>query len=121
MPDPARPDPDEAPSQAALSAWLDAAQTGSGTPWLPTAHAAIFAGYARDRGFGVSLMEASTAVFTEPPRDTDWEILGADTAGDNWADHRDPARAFALFERKLRRARRDGARLQYKLWIQPGA
>ena len=68
-------------------------------------------------GRGVRLMEASALTLHEPPRDTDWEILGADAPGENWEDHRDPRRAFALFERKLRWARVAGARLQYKLWL----
>ena len=68
-------------------------------------------------GEGVRSMEAAAYSFREPPRDTAWEILGADPAGENWDDHRDPSRAFLLVQRKVERARRDGARLQYKLWL----
>ncbi len=125
MPATAQPDPDHAPSPAALDEWVAAAQTGSGTPWLPRAHAVIFAAHALKRGFGISLMEAASPLFTEPPRDSDWEILGADTPGDNWVDHHDPHQAFALFERKIRKATRDKAQLRYKFWLaqagQPGS
>ncbi|APX22812.1 hypothetical protein Ga0080559_TMP2016 [Salipiger profundus] len=108
--------PDD-PPRATLDAWVRAATTGAGTPWLSTAEAETLARHALMLGRGVRLMEASALTLHEPPRDTDWEILGADAPGENWEDHRDPRRAFALFERKLRWARVAGARLQYKLWL----
>ncbi|MBV2359578.1 hypothetical protein KUH32_07320 [Thalassococcus sp. CAU 1522] len=110
-------DPDDLPSQTALDAWVAAARTGAGTPWLQARHAETLARHAMGRGLGISLMEASTRRFTEPPRDTSWEILGADPPGENWDDHRDPSRAYTLFLAKIRAAQRDGVVLQYKIWL----
>ena len=72
---------------------------------------------ARDRGAGVKLMEAAFALLREPVQEPGWEILGADPAGENWEDHRDPARAYALFSCKLESASRAGAPLCYRLWL----
>ncbi|MCA0846207.1 hypothetical protein [Salipiger thiooxidans] len=112
-----RPAPDDMPTEATLLAWVASAQTGAGTPWLPARHAEALARFALMRGMGVRLMEAAAMILHEPPRDIGWEILGADDPGDNWEDHRDPQRAFALFRHKLALARNEGARLQYKLWL----
>ncbi len=103
-----------------LAAWFDAAHSGAGTPWLSAADADLLVRYALTRGEGVAMMEAAAYTFHEPPREAGWEILGADPAGWNWEEHRDPARACALFRRKLRRAVEDGARLQYKIWLRKG-
>lgn len=110
--------PAPAPSvRPTFDAWLSAGQTGAGTPWLSVRQTESLARYALMRGYGVRLMEAAALTLHEPPRDTDWEILGADAPGTNWDDHRDPARAFRLLADKLALARRAGARLQYKLWL----
>ncbi|MDO6584885.1 hypothetical protein Q4543_05090 [Salipiger sp. 1_MG-2023] len=110
--------PAPAPSpRPTLDAWLSAGQTGAGTPWLSALQAESLARYALMRGYGVRLMEASALTLHEPPRDTDWEILGADAPGSNWEDHHNPACAFRLLVDKLTLARRAGARLQYKLWL----
>ncbi|MCR8549078.1 hypothetical protein M4578_14665 [Salipiger sp. P9] len=108
---------DPAPGEEQLLAWLNAAHRGGGTPWLTRDQAQALARYALTRGEGVRMMEAAAFTMHEPPRDIAWEILGADAPGENWDDHRDPDRAFALFQSKLRLAERDGARLQYKLWL----
>ena len=63
------------------------------------------------------MMEAVAPRFREPPRDVSWEILGVDEEGENWEDHRIPQLAYALFQKKLGWARRDGAVLQYKIWL----
>ncbi|CUH79362.1 hypothetical protein [Tropicibacter naphthalenivorans] len=111
--------PDDAPTPAMLRAWFEAAHTGAGTPFLPPDHADALARYALLRGEGVSMMEAVAPAFRDPPRDVSWEILGDDAPGQNWHDHRDPQRAYALFRQKLDWARRDRARLDYKLWLRP--
>lgn len=108
---------DQAPACATLNAWTRAARTGAGSPWLSPNDAETLARHALARGLGVRLMEASALTLHEPPRDTDWEILGADPLGANWDDHQDPARALRLLVTKLRQARTAGARLQYKLWL----
>ena len=108
-------DPD--PGHDMLRAWARAARTGAGSPWLSPVDAESLARHGLARGLGVRLMEASALTLHEPPRDTDWEILGADPDGANWDDHRDPARAFRLVQAKLRQARAAGARLQYKIWL----
>ncbi len=111
---------DEAlPDKAVLSGWLEASHGGDGTPWLSDREAAALVLYARDRGEGLRMMEASAPPFHEQPRDIGWEILGCDPAGDNWDDHRDPEKAMDLFRRKLRQAKADGVRLRYKLWFSP--
>lgn len=103
-----------------LQAWRRAAQTGDGSPWLRAAEAEALARFALHYGEGVALMEAVATRFREPVRDTGWEILGDDPDGDNWEDHRDPRRAHDLLRRKLAQARRDGAVLEYKLWLRGG-
>ena len=55
-------------------------------------------------------MEACAPTFHEPVRDVSWEMIGADSDGENWEDHRDPQRAYRLFRAKLRLAARDGVR-----------
>lgn len=107
------------PSSGTLAAWFQSAHTGDGTPWLRAAQADVLARYALARGEGLCMMEASALSFREPPRDTGWEILGADPDGQNWTDHNDPQRAYALFKAKVRMAQTDGAVLQYKLWFAP--
>lgn len=108
------------PAPPPLPAWFDAAHTGGGAPWLLAEQADALVRHALTRGEGVTLMEAAARAFHEPPRDTDWEILGNDPKGENWEDHRDPARAYALFQRKLARARADGVTLLYKIWLARG-
>ncbi|WGW04428.1 hypothetical protein [Tropicibacter oceani] len=108
---------DDPPTPAQLSAWREAAHSGTGTPWLRADQADVLARFALGLGEGVSLMEAVAPRFREPPRDVGWEILGDDPAGENWADHRDPQRAYALLLRKLTQAQADGARLHYKIWL----
>lgn len=103
-----------------LDAWRRAAQGGDGSPWLRAAEAEALARYALHFGEGVALMEAVATRFREPVRDTGWEILGDDPPGENWEDHHDPQRALELLRRKLAQARRDGAVLEYKLWLRPG-
>ncbi|MBN9886183.1 hypothetical protein [Salipiger abyssi] len=117
---PAREDflaPDPTPGEEQLLAWLAAARTGGGTPWLRPEQAEALARFALTHGEGIRLMEAAAFTMHEPPRDISWEILGADAPGENWDDHRDPHKAFILFQSKLRLAAREGARLQYKLWF----
>ena len=109
--------PDPAPSGADLASWRAAALTGDGSPWLNDDEALALGRHALMHGEGVSLMEAIAPRFREPPRDVDWEILGNDPAGQNWSDHFDPQRSFALLRAQLTRARRDGVRLKYKLWL----
>ncbi|KUF10618.1 hypothetical protein [Pseudoponticoccus marisrubri] len=103
-----------------LAAWRRAAQSGDGSPWLRAGQADALARYGLAFGEGVAMMEACAPAFREPPRDIGWEILGADEAGRNWADHTDPQRAYALFRAKLDRARHDRVVLHYKLWLKPG-
>lgn len=100
-----------------LQAWRRAALTGDGSPWLRASEAEALARYALRFGEGVSLMEAVATRFREPVRDIGWEMIGADAPGQNWEDHHDPARALELLHRKLEQARRDGAVLEYKLWL----
>ena len=104
---------------ARLAAWFEAAHQGDGSPWLTPGETELLASFGVTRGEGVRMMEAATHPFREPPRDPDWEIIGADDPGENWEDHRDPARALALVRRKLRAAGKAGARLHYKLWLEP--
>ncbi|EIE50231.1 hypothetical protein AL036_12680 [Salipiger aestuarii] len=111
------PGDDPAPAFPTLCAWTRAARTGAGSPWLSPGDAETLARHALARGLGVRLLEAAALTLHEPPRDTDWEILGADAPGANWDDHRDPSRALHLLLTKLRQARTAGARLQYKLWL----
>lgn len=103
-----------------LAGLFRSAHSGTGTPWLSAEAADRLVGYALALGEGVSMMEAAAYVLSEPVRESDWEILGADAPGENWNDHRDPVRAQALFRRKLRQAALAGARLQYRLWFAPG-
>ncbi len=112
-------DPDDV-SPAKIAAWRATALGGDGTPWLRADQALVLARSALARGEGVSMMEAVAPTFKEPPRDVSWEIIGADPTGENWEDHHDPRRAFALLQRKLQQARRDGAVLHYKLWLAAG-
>ncbi|MDU8910006.1 hypothetical protein [Aestuariicoccus sp. MJ-SS9] len=105
------------PSPEDLAAWRQAAHTGDGAPWLRAGSAEALARFAAARGEGVSMMEAAALTLREPPRDIGWEIIGADAPGENWEDHRDPARALSLVLRKLAQARRYGVRLQYKIWL----
>ncbi|WP_323767547.1 hypothetical protein [Antarctobacter sp.] len=109
--------PDTGPSQRDLAAWREDARQGEGSPWLKAAQADALARYALKFGEGVHMMEAIAPRFREPPRDVSWEILGDDPEGQNWDDHRDPQRAYALLQRKLGWARRDGAVLHYKIWL----
>ncbi len=109
--------PGDLPDADVLERWYASAFTGAGTPWLARREAVALARLARDRGAGVTLMEAAATMLREPPRESDWEILGADAAGENWEDHRDPARAYALFCRKIDSAARSGARLSYRIWL----
>lgn len=109
--------PEPRPLPSLLEDWAAAARSGAGSPWLSAAQAEALARYALAQGEGVHLMEAAAYTLHEPPRDIGWEILGADPQGENWDDHRDPVRAFALLRQKLTMARRNGARLQYKLWL----
>ena len=111
---------DEAQDAGDLSGWFAAAHTGEGAPWLLAAQADALARYALERGEGVSLMEAAARILREPPRDIGWEILGHDTPGLNWEDHHDPELAYRVFTAKIRKARLDGVRLLYKLWVSPG-
>lgn len=111
---------EDTPAPLPLDAWLAAAHTGAGTPWLLASDADALARFALRRGEGVSLMEAAARAFREPPRDIGWEILGSDSPGDNWDDHRNPHRAYALFRAKLDKAHADGVVLLYKLWLAPG-
>ena len=85
--------PDDLPPDDRMQALLHAGLSGDGTPWLARREAAALARLARDRGTGISLMEAGTIPLHEPVSDPGWEILGADPAGWNWSDHCDPARA----------------------------
>ena len=103
-----------------LAEWFAAAHQGSGTPWLTPGEAEVLVRFALTQGEGVSMMEAASARFHEPPRDIGWEMIGADDPGENWEDHRDPKRAFAVFRAKLRAAQQAGAHLQYRLWLSPG-
>jgi hypothetical protein len=109
----------DGPSLAQLDAWAAMARTGQGTPWLKAHEADALARRALQKGWGVSLMEASVKTFHEPPRDVDWEILGNDPAGENWEEHRDPARAYRLLKAKHRKAREDRVVLLYKIWLTP--
>ncbi|EPX83079.1 hypothetical protein [Salipiger mucosus] len=111
----------DAPPPASLRAWMVAGHSGAGTPWLRPGEALALARYALVRGEGVRMMEAAAMTLHEPPRDVDWEIIGADAPGENWEDHLDPGAAYDLVRRKLRLARDEGARLQYKLWLAAGA
>lgn len=97
------------------------AHTGSGARWLFSDQADALARYALKFHEGVRLMEACAPTFHEPVRDVSWEMIGADSDGENWEDHRDPQRAYRLFQAKLRLAARDGVRLKYKLWLGRGA
>lgn len=106
------------PAEDMLSDWFAQAHTGAGSPWLTQGETLLLAEYGVLHGEGVRMMEASTRDFREPPQNVGWEIIGADAPGDNWDDHRDPAKALTLLKRKLRQAQQDGARLQYKLWIE---
>jgi len=108
---------DDLPAPDQLALWLEAGHCGGGTPWLSALDATALAEFALACGEGVRMMEAAAYSFREPPRDVGWEILGADAPGENWDDHKDPARAYALFRRKLAQAQAEGARLQYKLWF----
>lgn len=101
-----------------LAVWFATAQGGDGSPWLTQGEAEALAGYALRRGCGVRMMEAAKPPFREPPDDTDWEMIGADAPGENWHDHHDPGRAFALLRHKLRAAAKTGAHLHYKLWLE---
>ncbi|MGP6089083.1 hypothetical protein [Antarctobacter jejuensis] len=103
-----------------LADWQAMARGSEGSPWLRAAEAEALACYALQFGEGVSTMEAVATQFREPVRDVSWEIIGADAAGENWEDHRDPARALDLVRRKLALARQAGAVLEYKLWLAPG-
>ncbi|WP_300434678.1 hypothetical protein [uncultured Mameliella sp.] len=109
--------PSGGPSEAELKTWRRAAQSGKGTPWLDAGRADALARYALKFGEGVQMMEAVATRFREPVRDVGWEIIGADAEGENWEDHRDPQRAYALMRAKLRAARNAGAVLEYKLWL----
>lgn len=109
--------PGGGPTQDALAEWRAQALTGDGSPWLRASAADALARYALKFGEGVQMMEAVATRFREPVRDVGWEIIGADPEGDNWDDHRDPQRAYALLRSKLRQAQEDGAVLEYKLWL----
>ncbi|MDJ0822015.1 MAG: hypothetical protein QNJ09_09450 [Paracoccaceae bacterium] len=109
--------PDDLPPADRLQDLFRAGLTGDGTPWLARREVAALARMARDRGVGISLMEAGTVPLHEPVGDSGWEILGADPAGWNWAEHHDPARAYELFCRKLNAAARAGVTLHYRLWL----
>ncbi|WP_425097589.1 hypothetical protein [Tropicibacter sp. S64] len=102
-----------------LDGWAAQARSGEGSPWLEAHEAEALARHALVSREGVALMEAVTRQFREPVEETDWEIVGADRPGENWADHRDPSRAMDLLRRKIQKARRNGARLLYKLWLKP--
>ncbi|MBV7395144.1 hypothetical protein [Mameliella sediminis] len=111
--------PGSTPSVGELADWRDKAHQGGGSPWLRPAQADALARYALKFGEGVQMMEAVAPRFREPPRDISWEILGIDDEGENWSDHRDPQKAYALFRSKLSLAEADGAVLHYKLWLSP--
>ncbi|MFW2543143.1 hypothetical protein ACN2XU_10910 [Primorskyibacter sp. 2E107] len=102
-----------------LDAWAAQARTGDGSPWLWAHEAEALARHALVTHEGVALMEAVTPQFREPVSDIGWEIVGADHPGENWLDHEDPSRAMDLLRRKIQLARKNGARLQYKLWLKP--
>ena len=105
------------PSAETLADWRRQARQGEGGPWLRAAQTQALARYALHHGEGVCMMEALAGPFHEPPRDISWEILGADPTGQNWEDHRDPQRAYALLQDKLLAARAVGAVLDYKIWL----
>lgn len=111
------PAPHQLPTPADLEDWRTAAHTGAGSPWLPVDFAEALVRYGLYHGEGLRMMEAASRTLHEPPRDVAWEIIGADSPGENWEDHQDPERAFRLFRAKLRMAQGDGARLQYKIWL----
>ncbi|MBY6003714.1 hypothetical protein KUV62_07340 [Salipiger bermudensis] len=111
------PAPHQLPKPSDLERWRVAAHTGAGSPWLPVDLAEALVRYGLYHGEGLRMMEAASLMLHEPPRDVAWEIIGADSPGENWDDHQDPERAFRLFRAKLRRAQAEGARLQYKIWL----
>lgn len=109
------------PDHARLAEWRQQARGPEGSPWLRAMQADLLACHALQFDEGVSMMEAVATRFREPVRDVSWEMIGADAAGENWEDHRDPACALDLVRRKLALARQAGAVLEYKLWLAPGA
>ena len=110
-------DPDDLPPDDRMQTLLQAGLTGDGTPCLARREAAALARLARDRGIGISLMEAGAVPLHEPVGDPAWEILGADPKGWNWPDHYDPARTYTLFCQKIEAASRAGVSLHYRLWL----
>lgn len=99
---------------------LEVAQTGIGSAWMDADKGFAFAEYAMSMGLGVSFMEVYGTGESRGKYNLDHTILGVDEMGENWADHRDPARALETVKNKMHAASKDGLTLKYKFWLDFG-
>jgi len=108
---------DASPDGERFALQFELAQRGVGSDWMDAKDVTAFAKYALSRGFGVQYMEAYGDGPSRGKHALWHQILGIDDPGENWDDHRDPARAFEILRQKLDLARVDGVDLKCKLWI----
>jgi hypothetical protein len=96
---------------------FELAQTGKGSQHMNAETGFAFAKYCLTMGFGVSVMEAYGTGESRGKHGLWHQILNVDDPGENWEDHKCPARALELVKEKMRLASEDGVVLMYKFWI----